>query len=286
MAAPTMYGRPMRPRFSASPDMDFGRESGAGLMPVQGQPSPWAGMMGGMGGMGGGGGGMARIPGGQMPSWAGGALGNPWMQGRGVGGLPGLGNRPNTSGSPFEPGWGGHSWEAISGIADPQWLAGLVADYRGKLGYFGDPRTSVMADFSRQQAAQTSGAMQRRAQLAGQVSGLPAGQRGFAWLQSQLGGQGSEAAIINQLLREQFQQQQDYARQVALALSGTPDTRAQTRAMNQAWMGPAAQIGGAALGSIFGPAGMAAGAALGGAAGGGGAPTMGQPGFRYPYMGG
>lgn len=183
-----------------------------------------------------------------------------------------------------------YTWEDLSFPSDPQWLGGYLRDYANKLGYFGDPRDSALSDFARQQASQTSGALQRRSQMAGQVAGLPTGQRGYAYLQSQLGGQGSEAAIINQLLRQQFEEQQGWARNLAAGFANIPDTRAQTRAMNQAWMGPAGQIAGAALGSFFGPPGMAIGSQIGGQIGGGaggGGPTnyLGQPGYVPPYYG-
>lgn len=145
----------------------------------------------------------------------------------------------------------GYSWEDLSSLSDPQWLSGHLLNL-SKLGYFGDPRDSALTDFSRQQAAQASGAMQRRAQTAGQVAGLPQGQRGFAYLQGMLGGQGQEASIINQLLRQQFEQQQDWARNLAAGFAGIPDTRAQTRAYEQAWMGPAGGVLGSILGGVLG----------------------------------
>lgn len=147
-----------------------------------------------------------------------------------------------------------YSWQEMSSWADPQRLGGYLMDYADKLGYFGDPRQSALSDYARQQAAQTSGAFQRRMQTAGQVAGLPYGQRGFGYLQGMLGGQGSEAAIINQLLRQQMEEQQSWARNLAAGFAGIPDTRAQTRAYDQqanmGWMGPAGQIAGGFLGSL------------------------------------
>ena len=148
-----------------------------------------------------------------------------------------------------------YTWADLSYPSDPQWLGGYLRDYANKLGYFGDPRQSAAFDFSRQQGAQNSGAMQRRAQMAAQVSGLPQGQRGYAWLQGMLGGQGNEAMQNNHFLMQQFQQQQDWARQLAQAMSGYPDTRAQTRALEQSWMGPAGQVLGAGAGALFGGGG-------------------------------
>jgi len=201
--------------------------------------------------------------GGQQPAWA---MAQPYgQQGGGgaswnMGGVEGGGSAQPVSQPGRQAAWGeaspGHNytWADLSYPSDPQWLGGYLRDYANKLGYFGDPRQSAMFDFSRQQAAQNSGAMQRRAQMAAQVSGLPQGQRGYAWLQGMLGGQGNEAMINNQLLQQQFQQQQDWARQLAAQFSGNPDTRAQTNALrqqtNMAWMGPLGQIGGAALGAL------------------------------------
>lgn len=220
------------------------------------------------------------------PGWGGqmGGSGMAWGGGPNTGSrLPGQGWGESAPGTPW-------SWGDLSYVADPQWLGGFLRDYDAQLGYFRDPRQSAAFDFNRQQAAATSRGIQRRAQGAAELSGLPQGQRGYAWLQGLLGGQGAEVGATNAYLGRQFQDQQDWARNLAAQFAGIPDTRVKNPGLGQTL----GQIGGAVGGAFLGgPAGAAAGYQLGGQVGGGGRQRggggysyMGQPGWQYPYGGG
>lgn len=116
----------------------------------------------------------------------------------------------------------------------------------------GNPANSPITEAYRQQAAQTSQAQQRRAQLAAQSMGLPQGQQGYAWLQGLLGGQGNEARGVNSLLRQQYQSQQDFARQLAQAAMGfQPQSKYRGPTDWSGVFGGLGQLGGAALGGLF-----------------------------------
>lgn len=133
--------------------------------------------------------------------------------------------------SQFVPSTQGYANTPLEGRDAEFWasrlLGGNLLYNLAQRGYLtGDPAQSPITEFLRQQASQTSGALQRRAQLAAQTSGLPYGQQGYGWLQGLLSGQGSEAATINNSLAGQYQAQQDFARQLAAGLLGySPESK-------------------------------------------------------------
>ena len=162
--------------------------------------------------------------------------------GVGAGGVAGWGER-----APGQP----YSWADLSYPSNPQWLGGYLRDYANKLGYFGDPRNSMLMEFARQQAGRTSGALQQRINTASSMYGLDPAQAATYRLNAMLGGQGQEADYINQLLGQQFQSQQDWARQLAQQFAQIQDPRAARNAANQAaGYQTAGQLGGAGLAAL------------------------------------
>src|SRR5512144_1254345 len=127
------------------------------------------------------------------PGWGGGSMtgrpGFPWGQTQT--------GPPQFQGGTQTPdfGWGNPSNWATTPLrgSDAEFWASRLGSGNflydlARRGYLiGDPANSPITEFLRQQAAQTSGSLQRRAQLAGQVSGLPQAQQGYGWLQGLLG---------------------------------------------------------------------------------------------------
>ena len=166
--------------------------------------------------------------------------------GGGAGGAGPAGWGERAPGSPY-------TWQDLSYPSNPQWLGGYLRDYANKLGYFGDPRNSMLMEFARQQAGRTSGALQQRINTASSMYGLDPAQAATYRLNAMLGGQGQEADYINQLLGLQFQQQQDWARQLAQQFAQIPDPRAERNFLNQqAGYQTAGSILGAGVGALGG----------------------------------
>lgn len=113
-------------------------------------------------------------------------------------------------------------WSGQSGANDfPLYLQGQYRDF-SNAGYF-DPRgNQALIEAARQNAANVSGATQRRMNLATQMYGLDPAQAATFRLQGMLGAQGGEAQAVNAALNQAVQDQARYAQSLGMAWAGQP----------------------------------------------------------------
>lgn len=186
-------------------------------------------------------------------------------------------------GSPFAQAPG--SWQ-------PNGARELVADIiaGGKYGMglhggiFGpNPPPGILAAI-RGQAVQDAGARERSARLGLQTRGdTDASTYGFQALMSQLGGQDQTARAMSGADLALRQQQLAFLQNLLGQYLGAGNAWDMQNRQNAFQGSQRPGFLGQAAGALGGLAGMAFGGGM--PSGGGGGPTMGQPGFQYPYGG-